>query len=128
MADTATVTNVSQESQVLVLNLKILDGEQVIYQGPVTSISSVNEKGTFDVLERHENFITLIQESLTIRPIQGEEMIIPMKKGIMKVNQDQVTVFVGLNILLGKKEQKKRDDQEERKSVDDSKEAVVKVN
>lgn len=100
----------------MVLQLKVLDGEKIIFQGEVSSISSINEKGEFDVLERHANFITLIQDKLVVRPVGKDEVNVPLKQGIMKVNEDKVTIFVGMNVLLNKKEQKVRDEKETEKS------------
>lgn len=82
----------------LVLRVKVLDRERVIFLGEVVSLSSINEEGLFDVLEKHANFITLIQEKLVIRLPSGDVREVPLEKGIMKVNQDQVTVFVGMEL------------------------------
>ena len=40
--------------------LKVLSREGPIYDGEATSISSYNEKGLFDVLAHHANFIAII--------------------------------------------------------------------
>jgi len=85
----------------LVLFVKVLDRERVIFSGEAASLSSVNEAGLFDVLEKHANFITLIQEKLVIRLPSGDVREVPLEKGIMKVNQDQVTVFVGMELGEG---------------------------
>lgn len=82
----------------LVLDVKVLDRERVIFSGEAASLSSINEQGLFDVLEKHANFITLIQEKLVIRLPSGDVREVPLEKGIMKVNQDQVTVFVGMEL------------------------------
>jgi F-type H+-transporting ATPase subunit epsilon len=83
----------------LLLKLKVLDSEKVIFTGEVVSLSSVNEKGDFDVLEMHANFITLIEKRLIMRTQSSEEKVLELERGIMKVNKDVVTVFVGMNMF-----------------------------
>ena len=83
-----------------VLYMKVMDRDEILFEGEVVSLSSVNEKGDFDVLEMHANFITLIKDKLVLRPKGGEEREIAMAHGIMKVNQDKVVVFVGSEGVL----------------------------
>jgi len=99
--------------QPLVLQLKVMDHQRVLFSGEVVSLSSVNEKGVFDVLESHANFITLIQERLVIRLLSGEEKVFELERGIMKVNKDVVTIFVGME--LGVEEEKEKEEEDEGK-------------
>ena len=40
--------------------LLVKSREGILYQGEVESMTSFNEKGEFDILSRHANFISLI--------------------------------------------------------------------
>jgi F0F1-type ATP synthase epsilon subunit len=80
------------------LHLTILSREQVVFDDDVLSITSVNDTGEFDVLEMHAQFITLIKDRMLVRGKQGEKEY-PLDHGIMKVNQDKVVVFLGMEEL-----------------------------
>jgi F0F1-type ATP synthase epsilon subunit len=81
------------------LNLIVRTPEKTIYQGEAKAVSSVNERGPFDVLGAHQNFITLIKDSLSIVDTQGEKQDIPVQDGVMRVHENEVTVFLGVNAL-----------------------------
>jgi len=78
------------------LTLKVLTREDMLFQGKVQVVSSTNDKGKFDVLGRHANFITLIKDKLTIRDVQGEVKEINLKNGVMRVFGGNVDVYLGL--------------------------------
>lgn len=79
-----------------IFDLVIRNREQFLYRGKVTSISSVNESGKFDVLSSHANFISLIKEKLIIRDENGKVTEMPIEAGILKVEQDKADIFLGV--------------------------------
>jgi F0F1-type ATP synthase epsilon subunit len=81
------------------LNLIVRTPEKTIYQGEAKAVSSVNERGPFDVLGAHQNFITLIKESLIIIDPQGEKQDVPIQDGVMRVHENEVTIFLGVTTL-----------------------------
>ncbi|MBI2009879.1 MAG: hypothetical protein HYS86_01745 [Candidatus Chisholmbacteria bacterium] len=76
--------------------VRVRDREKVIFEGQVTSITSVNRVGKFDVLSRHANFITLVGEKLILRTLEGREEEIKVETGVMRVQENKVQVYVGL--------------------------------
>lgn len=76
-----------------VLTLTIRDSERFIFKGIVSTVSSYNDKGPFDVLPFHENFISSIKTKLVVH-IQDGVKEFPIEKGIMKVEADTVNVFL----------------------------------
>lgn len=78
------------------LYLKIRDRENVFFQGEIKSLSSTNAKGKFDVLQGHANFITLVRETLIVRPKEGEERVFDVKNGVMRVLQGRIEIFLGM--------------------------------
>lgn len=77
-------------------NLKVVSREGIIYEGEVNSISSNNEKGVFDVLAQHANFISLISKGLTIRDMDNNEKEIKFDNALLKVYRNNVEVYVGV--------------------------------
>lgn len=77
-------------------NLRVVSREGEIFKGVVESITSNNEKGIFDVLAQHANFISLINKGLTIRDIDGVEKEIKFDNALLKVYKNNVEVYVGV--------------------------------
>lgn len=79
--------------------LLVRSREGKIYDGEVESITSYNEKGTFDVLESHANFISLIKNKLIIKELNGSIKEIPVDNGLMRVRDNNVEIYVGVEGL-----------------------------
>ena len=58
------------------LYLSVKSPTKIHFEGQANAVSSVNDKGKFDVLAYHENFISLIQETLIIIK-ENKEKIAP---------------------------------------------------
>lgn len=70
--------------------------DKIIFQGEAQYVSSVNGKGPFDILGQHENFISLIKDTLVIFAIDGKRQQFPIDTGILKVYNNQVSIFIGI--------------------------------
>ncbi len=78
------------------LLLKVRNREEVVYEGEVDSLSSVNEAGKFDILKRHANFISLIKDYIIIRDLEGQKQEMKIGQGIMKILDNKVNVYLGI--------------------------------
>lgn len=76
------------------LKVVVRDPDELVFDGPAHSVTSYNEKGLFDVLPIHENFITIIKDKVIIRPEEGEIKEIALEKGILKVEENKVEIFL----------------------------------
>ncbi len=79
------------------LSLLVRDREKKIFEGVIESLTGVNEEGKFDILTKDSNFITLLNQTLVVRPKGGgafEE--IEVSNGVMRVQENKVEVFVGI--------------------------------
>ena len=76
--------------------LKVVSREGVLFEGEVSSITSNNEKGVFDVLGQHANFISLISKGLIIRDLEDNEREIKFDNALLKVYKNNVEVYVGV--------------------------------
>lgn len=85
------------------VQLTILNREGVIFKGPVKSFTSVNDRGKFDILARHENFITLVKKNVVFVDQNDQSHQMPIQQGILQVNKDRVKLFLGIgrDDLLG---------------------------
>lgn len=78
------------------LSVTIRDREGIIFEGPVTALSSFNDKGPFDVLPMHANFISLIHRSLTLHFRDLPSRRLEMETGVLKVRDNMVQVYLGV--------------------------------
>lgn len=78
------------------LYLTVRNRERVVFEGPINSVTSFNDKGVFDVLPQHTNFISLIRRFLSFRDTVGEKREIRLDSGIMRVLGTKVDVFLGI--------------------------------
>jgi F0F1-type ATP synthase epsilon subunit len=76
------------------LTVVIKNKEKVLFTGQAQAISSVNDKGPFDVLCQHENFIALIKKKIVIHVTLQEEKEIQIENGIIRVYGDKVFAYV----------------------------------
>ena len=77
------------------MRVKVYSPFRDYFDGPVFSISAINETGPFDILPRHHSFISLLNPcDLIVRSVKQEDHRIRISGGIMHVKADQVTVFL----------------------------------
>jgi len=81
-------------------HLIVVSREGIVFEGDTESITSYNEKGKFDVLAEHANFISLVKKSLTIR-LRGEDIDreLDFDNALMRVRQNKVEVYLGVEGL-----------------------------
>lgn len=78
------------------LNVSVRSKEKILFQGISFTLTSVNERGKFDVLPFHTNFITLIFDQIAIDEGRTTEQIIKLEKGVLYVMSNNVNVYVGI--------------------------------
>ena len=81
-------------------HLLVRSRDGVVFRGDVNSITSFNEGGQFDVLERHANFISLIEKSLIIRDLTGKMRKIGVSSALMRVRDNFVEIYLGVEGIM----------------------------
>jgi len=81
-----------------ILTVKVLTREKTLFQGVAFAVTSINEKGTFDILPGHENFISQIYKTLIIHEENGRDTNIPIDQGVLKVYQNIIEVYLVTSI------------------------------
>ena len=76
------------------LRVLVLSPDMPIFNGEAFSVSSFNEKGPFDVLPQHKNFISLISIMVRIRFKDGKEKEIPIQGGVLRVYQNRTDIYL----------------------------------
>lgn len=70
--------------------------EKVFFDGEAKALSSVNEKGKFDILPYHENFITIVNTTLLVHGEGEKTQEFQIDSGILKAWENKVQVFLGI--------------------------------
>ncbi|MFZ1249069.1 MAG: F0F1 ATP synthase subunit epsilon [Candidatus Saccharimonadales bacterium] len=75
--------------------VKVYAPYKVYFEGDATSISAASLTGSFDILPKHHNFITLLVAcDVVVRTANGNEEKIRIQGGIMHVKANSVIVFL----------------------------------
>lgn len=86
------------------LKLIIRNRQKVVFEGEVQAVSSVNDKGGFDVLPKHSNFISIIKEKIVVLKKDKEKQTFLIKSGIMNVRANQVEIYLDIVSPKGEEE------------------------
>lgn len=78
-----------------VLYVQVSSPEKTLFDGEAKSLSSFNDQGPFDILPQHENFISVIQQSLVVFDTSNKPQEFLLRNGVMRVSSNRVDVFIG---------------------------------
>lgn len=78
------------------IHVIIKSPETIYFDGVVKAITSSNEKGIFDILPSHENFISIITTEIILHLKDNQEKKVKIEKGIIKTLDDKVQIFLGI--------------------------------
>jgi len=76
------------------MEVKIHTPFKVYFDDLAESVTAVNDTGTFDILPKHHNFMTLLNKGYVIVRHDNKEEKIAIVRGIMHVKADKVIVFL----------------------------------
>ncbi len=77
------------------IHVIIKDKTKIYYEGDIFALSSYNEKGLFDILPFHENFISLIKDKIILHD-KGMQKEMKINNGLLKTNGNKVSVYLGV--------------------------------
>ena len=78
------------------LHVTIHDEKEKIFDGSVVAVSSFNEKGSFDILYEHTNFITLISDKIVLHTTVDTKKEFAIESGVLECLQTEVTIYLGV--------------------------------
>jgi F0F1-type ATP synthase epsilon subunit len=81
------------------MKLLVRDAENTLFDGEVDRITSFNEVGRFDIYPMHSNFISIIQQQITLYKDHQKVKDFKIEQAIMKVKQDVANIFLGIDSL-----------------------------
>ena len=78
----------------------IRDTENIIFDGEADRVSSYNEVGRFDIYPTHANFISIINQEVSLYKNNKKIKELKIEQAVMKVKQDFVHIFLGIETLF----------------------------
>ncbi len=78
------------EVEVVVPNYK----KSLSYKGIAKSVTAKNSEGTFDILPMHENFVTLVRDTLIVVDGEGKRHDFAIGNATLEATDNSVKVFV----------------------------------
>lgn len=81
------------------ISVTIYSLESILFHGKVSALTSVNEKGKFDILPFHSNFISIVKEFLILHDTEGNDREYKLNQGVLKLTNNEVFIFLGLEGL-----------------------------
>lgn len=97
MADEQSKINPKQEYGITDsknMQVKVYSPFKVYYNDLAESISAENDTGSFDILPKHHNFMTLLNSGEVVVKNNNKDFRFNIDKGIMHVKADEVIVFL----------------------------------
>ena len=80
-----------------ILDIKIRSRDKTVFEGQALHLTSNNSLGSFTVLPRHANFISIIRDFIIIKATDRTEQRIEIDEtAILKVFQNHIDIFLGL--------------------------------
>ena len=78
------------------LHLTIRTRKEVLFDGDVWAVASVNEVGVFSILPQHANFVTIIKDNLSIIKPNKQTLNFQLKTGLIKVWENSANAFLDI--------------------------------
>ncbi|MCL4387322.1 hypothetical protein M1307_02920 [Patescibacteria group bacterium] len=80
----------------LFLKVNIKNKDQTVLEEEIEALSSFNEKGPFDILPLHENFISIIKDKIILHKKDGTSKEIAIERGVLKIIENEIDIYLGV--------------------------------
>lgn len=81
------------------LTVEIRNPDVILFSGTATAVSSKNSVGPLDILPQHENFISLLTDTIVVHQEKHQKQEIPNQSAIVKAKSNKVSIFLGVETL-----------------------------
>jgi F0F1-type ATP synthase epsilon subunit len=78
------------------LKVEVISPVQVLFKGASHAVSSMNNKGPFDILPGHAQFISLIKGKVVVLTEEGKKNSFELSRGVIDCKDNAVKIYVGI--------------------------------
>ena len=93
----------NSESESLYVVVKNPEG--TLFEGKALTVSSLNDKGKFDILPNHANFISIIKQKAIVYIDKNKKREFDIDHGIVRLYKNNVFIFLGIETMTGQNNQ-----------------------
>jgi F0F1-type ATP synthase epsilon subunit len=79
------------------LSVLIKSRTKIFFDGRAQSLTSNNDKGVFDILPQHANFISIIKDFIIVDKGLKTEQKFTIKNGVLSVQSNKVDVYLDVS-------------------------------
>lgn len=79
------------------LSVEIITPEELLYSGPATALSTKNSAGPLSLLPQHTNFISVIEEQISLHLPDGSQQRFQIDQGVLYCRENKVEIYVGIS-------------------------------
>lgn len=76
------------------LDVLIRSRSKTFFNGKAEFVTSTNKTGVFDVLPFHANFITMVDDFITVSLPGGKSQRFEIQGGVLRVIEDKVDIYL----------------------------------
>ena len=78
------------------ISISIKNRQGIVFNDTAQSVSSYNDKGPFDILPDHENFISLIYQKIVVHKTDNKTEEFKIDNGVLRVYKNEVNIYIGI--------------------------------
>ena len=82
------------------LKVKVRDTENILFEGEIDRITSFNEVGPFDIYPMHANFISILNNKVTLYNQHKIVKELTFEQAVMKVKKDEAHIYLGIEVFF----------------------------
>ena len=88
----------SEDTVPMNLQISIMSPDKTVYLGQAEAVTCNNEKGEFDILPLHSNFISLIDDYITVHLPGGKTQRMNIDRGLLKAFENKITILLNIDL------------------------------
>src|SRR3990167_10034610 len=88
----------SEDTVPMNLQISIMSPDKTVYLGQAEAVTCKNEKGEFDILPLHSNFISLIDDYIMVHLPGGKTQRMNIDRGLLKAFENKITILLNIDL------------------------------
>lgn len=83
-------------------HLKIVSKDGILYEDDIKSLTSFNQKGKFDILSFHANFISIIYKKIIIIDKNNIKKELDIEKALLRNKENNLEIYSGIDDITSR--------------------------
>lgn len=96
MPNNVTLSEQNIDSKNINLTVNMRSKSKIYYKGNVKSVTTTNERGEFDILPMHTNFVSIVRKYVTLDKNLPTMQKFDIDSAVLSVQNGIVDIYVGI--------------------------------